>query len=43
MVDENKINVSDLKFFKLVDSSEEAMNHILEVHKKDGLVHTMQV
>lgn len=42
MVEENKINASDMKFFKLVDTSEEAMSHILEVHRKDGLVHTVK-
>ena len=42
LVDENKINASDFQFFKLVDSSEEAMKHILEVHKKDGLIHTVK-
>ncbi len=42
LIDEKKINVFDLNYFKLVDSSEEAMSHILEVHRKDGLVHTVK-
>ncbi|MCX6985762.1 MAG: LOG family protein, partial [Lentisphaerae bacterium] len=42
LVDEEKINSFDLNYFTLVDSSEEAMNHILEVHKKDGLTHTVK-
>ena len=42
MVEENMISASDLQFFTLVDSSEEAMNHILQVHKKEGLIHTVK-
>jgi uncharacterized protein (TIGR00730 family) len=42
LVEDKKINSFDLNYFKLVDSSEEAMNHILEVHRKDGLIHTVK-
>jgi uncharacterized protein (TIGR00730 family) len=42
LIDEVKINASDMQYIKLVDSSEEAMNHILEVHKKEGLIHTVK-
>jgi uncharacterized protein (TIGR00730 family) len=42
LIDEVKINASDMQYIKIVDSSEEAMNHILEVHKKEGLIHTVK-
>jgi uncharacterized protein (TIGR00730 family) len=42
MIDENKISPTDLHFIKVVDSSEEAMDHILGIHKKDGLIHTVK-
>ncbi|HBC89050.1 MAG TPA: TIGR00730 family Rossman fold protein [Lentisphaeria bacterium] len=42
LVDEKMIHKEDLGFFKLVDSADEAMQHILSVHKKEGLVHTVK-
>ncbi len=42
LVDEKMIHESDLQFFKLVDSADEAIKHILAVHKKEGLIHTVK-
>lgn len=42
LVDEKMIHESDLEYFKLVDSAEEAMKHILSVHRTRGLVHTVK-
>ncbi len=42
LVDEKKIKESDLDYFKVVDTAEEAMDHILGIHRKKGLVHTVK-
>ncbi|HCE46368.1 MAG TPA: TIGR00730 family Rossman fold protein [Lentisphaeria bacterium] len=42
LVDERKINESDLDFFSVVDSADDAMKHILSIHTRKGLVHTVK-
>ncbi len=42
LLDGRKINPDDLDYFKLVDTADEAMKHILSVHKTRGLVHTVK-
>ncbi|MFZ2658487.1 MAG: TIGR00730 family Rossman fold protein [Victivallales bacterium] len=42
LVDERKIKESDLDFFSVVDSADDAMKHILSIHSRKGLVHTVK-